>query len=161
MVERIKGYENQGLKWLFAFDSCLKLDCLDKLEKRLKSMPNAWRDARLIQTVLGRLIDSVSETIPPEQRIAILKNLMHQEIRIGTAATASAPDFTLVPLKSVYVLVDAAMDSVCDFCNKSVMDARKCELRRALDAFTTLDREEIDGCRYRMGSMDRNFLEEE
>ena len=161
MVERIKGNENQGLKWLFAFDSCLKLDCLDKLEKRLKSMPNGWRDARMIQTVLGRLIDNLSETIPPEQRISILKNLMNQEIRIGTSAVASVPDFTLVPLKSAYILSQAAMDNQCLFCAKSVMDARKCELRKALDAFTTIDREEIDGCRYRAGSMDRDFLEEE
>lgn len=161
MVERIKGYENQGLKWLYAFDSCLKLDCMDKLEKRLKSIPNGWRDARMIQSVLGRLIDRLTDTIPPEQRIAILTNLTKQEIRIGATSVASAKDFTLVPLESAYVLVDAAMDSVCDFCSKTVMEARKCELRKALDAFTTLDREEIQGCRYRMGSMDRDFLEEE
>lgn len=159
-MERVKGYENQGLKWLFAFDSCLRLECLNALEKRLKSVPNGWRDARMIEVQLGKLIDRVAETIPIEQRISILRNLRSQEIRIGTSAAASVPDFTLVPLESAYVLTQAAMDNQCLFCSKTVMEARKCELRKALDRFTTLDREEIDGCRYRAGSMDREFLKE-
>lgn len=160
-VDRIRGSENQALKWLFGFSSCIGSDAFDKLHRRLSTIPGDWRDARMIQTRLDNLIDRLCETIPNDQKGAILRNLMNQEICIRVPSYASEPSYTLVPLESCNVLAQAAMDSQCNFCSKTAAEAHACPLRKALDKFTTLDREEIEGCRYRAGTMDRDFLEED
>lgn len=58
-----------------------------------------------------------------------------------------------IALSDLVTLVKCAKQNECFACSKTFMEARKCELRKSLDHWTTHNMEEVDGCAYREASL--------
>ena len=66
-VQAVNGKEMCALEFLAAFDEQMKLD--EKvLEERLRSIPNGWRNFRMIRTQHHLLMDALYDTMPDTKR---------------------------------------------------------------------------------------------
>ncbi len=129
--------EYAELKHLFGLVSAMQVT-RPYLEKRLRTVPGAWRDFRLVQSVSQKLLERVLRTVPVNKLHQIsgdLKNL-RIDIRIdpfhrpGQEQTLKGYEF--VPVEALQVICGKATDAECMFCGKHGRAARKCTLRKAL-----------------------------
>lgn len=151
-LKRVRSAENQALKCFCAMDSMMQRDTM-ALESRVRSIKNGWRDYRMLQAVMRNLREKIYETIPQEQVATIERNLSAMEFKIGAARVAGETDFVYISLPDLITLVRYAKQNECFACAKTKQEARKCELRKSLDAWTTHNMEEVDGCAYREASL--------
>lgn len=151
-LKRVRSAENQALKCFCAMDSMMQRDTM-ALEGRVRSIKNGWRDYRMLQSVMRNLREKIYDTIPPEQVQTIERNLSTMEFRIGAARVATDDDYVYIKLPDLVTLVRYAKQNECFACDKDKQEARKCDLRKCLDSWTTHNMEEVDGCAYREASL--------
>lgn len=151
-LKRVRSAENQALKCFCAMDTMMQRETI-ALENRVKSIKNGWRDYRMLQAVMRNLREKIYDTIPPEQVQTIERNLSTMEFRIGAAQVGGVTDYVYIALPDLVTLVKYAKQNECFACSKTFMEARKCELRKSLDHWTTHNMEEVDGCAYREASL--------
>ena len=116
--------------------------CAGQLEKRLKLIPGAWRDYRMIQTVALKLIQMLLYTIPEKKKKQISAEL-HNTI---TEVTVKKPSIT-ADMKSYYddnltYVSQLALERItrrcvefdCIFCEKAGKEAKRCQLRQDIES---------------------------
>ena len=104
----------------------------EPLKSRLQTIPNGWRDFRMITARLGRLVEQIYETMPTN-RVRYMQTLCeYGEILIRVRPAAKSDENLLIPISALKVLVNAAMSEHCTMCFKSRAEAKACELRKAL-----------------------------
>ena len=151
-MKRVRSAENQALKCFCAMDSMMQRE-LAPLVNRIKTIKNGWRDYRMLQVVMRKLREKIYDTVPPEQIRTIEANLSTMEFHIGAAQVSRKEDFVYIALADLVTLVRYAKANECFACAKDKQAARKCELRKSLDHWTTHNMEEVDGCAYREASL--------
>lgn len=146
---RMNGNEYESLRALFGLCSEWKR-AINTLERRFKGIDHGWRDARLIETLLFKLLDKVVLTIESDQLKRISKDLKntHVKVSIGKDATDD-PMYTYMPARSLKVLINTAAAAECAFCDKNEGEARKCPLRIAMNSTLAHDLKTVEGCEYR------------
>ena len=118
---------------LFAFYASLhEIDRAKKeMEKRIRLIPNGWRDINLIQSVLTRLVDQIRKTIPPDKLSSLDRNGKRMTYRVHfTPPVTLPPDELIIKGDDLDTLVRYAHDYSCTACDK---DCNKCTLGKALD----------------------------
>lgn len=113
-----------------------------KIEKRIRSIPNGWRDYRCVIAKLEKLADDLIQTIPKEK----LPNLQRMVRRIkfkmvvGPQACSTNKDETVVGIDDLDKLVTAARER-CTFCTDWTRGkCDRCELGKVLDRVLRYDR---------------------
>lgn len=129
-VMRLRSDETNDLFALYA--SLHEIDrAKSSLEKRLRSIPGAWRDISLLRSVLSKLVDRILETVPPEKLVSISRNMRCMTYRVYLSRPVTIPhDEVLVDGEDLEVLTRYAHGYTCVGCDK---DCNKCELGKALD----------------------------
>lgn len=119
------------------------------LKCRLQTIPNGWRDYRMIVSRVGRLIDQLYNTMP-ERRVKYMEQLCaHGEILIRVKPAAKSDENLLIPVSALKVLVNHAMKGTCTMCFDGRDGVKKCKLRKALmEAAPPVDLEKGE-CPYR------------
>lgn len=147
-TKRMNGDEYEAFRALFGLASEWERAGAT-LERRIRTITGGWRDAKLLQSKSIKLIEGITQTIPSEQIVKIAKDLKHTHVKVSVGRDfANEPGYTYLPLNSLRGLIDGAMEK-CNFCDCNYEQARKCELRKSLDAVTLNDLPELDGCAYR------------
>ena len=118
---------------LFALHACL--DQFDRaradMEKRPNLIPNGKRDMAMITAVLDKLIDKIMDTIPPEKRDSLKRNMRRMCYQIYLAHPAVRhPEEIILTGPDLEVLTRYSHSYACLGCDK---DCNKCELGKALD----------------------------
>ena len=131
--------EYYALRNLFGMVSSFEITSKD-LEKRVRSIPNGWRDMRLLTTLSEKLMTNIVSTIPTKKLQMIRKELEHTVVHIDVKnnvlpAKKETADsrFTYVPEGVIDRLVDRVVQSECLFCDKVGKDAKHCQLRKDIE----------------------------
>lgn len=127
---RLRREETNDLFALYA-----SLDQFDRAQadmgKRLSLIPNGKRDMAMLRAVLDKLIDRIMDTIPPEKRENLKRNLRRMCYQIYLAHPAVAnPEEIIITGKDMEVLTRYVHGYACMGCDK---DCNKCELGMTLD----------------------------
>lgn len=140
----LKTGEATQMQLLHGFLQIL-VDAQEPLEKRLKRC-GRWRQYRVVQAWMGRIVNDLMNTIEPRKRNLFLVNLWNQEIRVVNKGGVSAmPYMTVCREDDLLWLIKDEIRENCAVCMGHGPDMRKCELRRHLKNMTLFDLDESGG----------------
>ena len=125
----------------------------DALRQRLRAIPNGWRDWRLMDTILYRLLQQIVDTLPNKSRQYLTKLKNHDEMLIRFEPAARTPEWLLIRDVDLKEIVNAAMASECATCLKEGKQIDRCPLRRAMIDICPPHQEPATGCGYREAAM--------
>lgn len=132
-----KAHVNSALGMM----ACLQeLKQAEQMKKRFKAIPNGWRDLRMIEAVLSRLIDDILQTYPLEKLVSMQRMLPHMKYRLQCGATASKlnEDECIILEKDLDTLSIYAHEQ-CKLCFNQ--DCKRCPLGKVLDGIIAEDRD--------------------
>ena len=105
---------------------------LDKIQKRLKSMPGAWRDARCALKMLQKTMSAVLSTIPAEGKLSLIQQMKYTVTRTVTETpglNTGIDKSVLYMDENAYIrLCSRAMADNCFYCMKSGKEFKRCKL---------------------------------
>lgn len=114
----------------------------NQMEKRIRSIPNGWRDLKCVLSLTGKMVENLVMTIPPE-KLPNLRRMLPKvrfKLVLGPQATNTEKDETLIGHDDLDVLVAAARER-CKMCvDWSVGKCTRCEVGRVLDHVVSFDR---------------------
>lgn len=129
----------------------------EAIKERLKTLPGAWRDYRLMQSLGRKLYRSLSRTLTDLQfqQFSLLEK--HGECKVSMHNFSRNEEFRLVHIGCFDTVVSGAIAGICELCIKDEKEIRKCKLKKALEM--ALPPKEIPrfGCAYRLISSDPNW----
>lgn len=103
------------------------------LEKRLRMVPDLYRQFRIAQTSVNKLVDGLYSTIPVDTLIMMRARCDNGEVVLRPRSPLNKnTDCKIVLEKDLHTLINTAMASTCAFCMKDVRESKKCPLRKAL-----------------------------
>lgn len=107
---------------------------------RLKYIPNALRDLRMIKSVLSNLLVNILSTIPVDKLESIqrMSRRMHYNVTFGAQASQMETDEVLLTTNQVDIFARYAHEH-CKLCVD--MDCGRCDLGRTFDKTLTIDRD--------------------
>ncbi len=116
------------------FDRCEK-----EMEQRVRACPNGWRDLRLIESTLDRLVENILQTVPIEKLQSIKRMMPGMQYKSYYGRPASIEkDETIIQTESLDVLTDFAHEH-CKFCIDG--NCNNCKLGKVLDSILAEDRD--------------------
>lgn len=113
----------------------------DQVEKRIKSIPNGWRDMRMIISVLQSLVEKMLRTLPMEKRETLyrlvpdIRYTISYHKRVGRADEPISGIYT----KDLDILCWATHEYLCKLCDGK---CQQCDIGKAFDRMIGTDREE-------------------
>lgn len=128
--KRINSVTREALTILYAAGQAIDM-VAPKLEQLTRRVPNGWRDLRMVQSKLDKLVESVLNTIPVEQLDTMIAQMRISHLRIVTNDVGKSDESKwLVPRDELTELVAAVVDEKCLMCDKT--DWYNCKLRRII-----------------------------
>lgn len=148
MNKRMNGRERQLTEYLYAVDAKMtQFD--DTLKERLQEIPNGWRQYRLVQSTLHRLLWQLLGRLEPRDEVHF--NLLHDkgEMLIRMQSFTRVPEMTYISDVSLEEIIRAAMAGECAMCLREGREIDKCALRRALWDVVPPEEERVTSCGYK------------
>lgn len=108
--------EYEGLRTLFGVISMIPV-VETKLQERVKSIPTAWRDLRLMGRLSEKLLDGLLVTVPARKLLSMRSELGRTRIIMTLNPSGDPMDYT-VSEEAVVNLVKAACDVKCFGCTE-------------------------------------------
>lgn len=111
-----------------------------EMEKRIRAIPNGWRDLRLIQAKLDKLLDGIHLTVQPEKRLTMQRMAPRMKFRVwcGHEAIRTAPNEVVLTKEEMAVLMTYAWNE-CSMCVEQRCD--RCPLGKTFDSILHYDRD--------------------
>lgn len=122
--------------------------CTKEMEARLRAIPNAWRDWRLVTSATGRIVDKLLDTIPTKQLQRIVHIFEHGEVLIRERSFVRSPQLITMPLDDLTFITEAAIKAQCRHCLRTGKEVKRCKLYRALIGAAPPDKLPRYGCGY-------------
>ena len=130
MAERIKSIEREALMALYGAEQLLE-KCSREFRDLSRRTKNGYRDIRLVEVKLNKLIDHILETVPEEQLRTVQRHMGMSEIRVVTKNyTGKYEDDWLISREDVFELTKAAAER-CMTCENTT--GKGCAIARLLD----------------------------
>lgn len=135
-VERVplSGREYYALRELFAAVDGFSRNA-QALEKRVRMIPNGYRDLRMLQSVSAKLMRDILETVPVKKLIQIRRELENSEMilrvkPVNPKKNEYDDNLTYVPQQALERICRKAIELECFCCEKKDREAKKCQLRK-------------------------------
>ena len=142
--KRINSVTREALTILYAAGQAIDM-VAPKLEQLTRRVPNGWRDLRMVQSKLDKLVESVLNTIPVEQLDTMIAQMRISHLRIVTNDVGKSDESKwLVPRDELTELVAAVVDEKCLMCDKT--DWYNCNLRRIISDLPVDVKNVPNGC---------------
>ena len=144
----LSGQEYYAARALMGIVSTFETE-LKVLEKRLKAIPYGWRDAKMIAAVADTLLIRLLKTVPPNKLAQIQHEISHTRVEINVTRdyTGKAREqFTYVPNGALEWLEDKVIDMECSMCDLDEKQAKKCPVRKNIEALYMYDFPERESC---------------
>ena len=120
------------------------------LEKRLRSVPDLYRQYRIAKAAMSKALSGLYDTLPLSSLLRLQKTCANSEVLVRPKTTLAVQNDSLIVLqKDMTTLINAAMSAQCAVCLKVGKETKKCELRKCL--LNIVPPEEIDNtfmCEY-------------
>ena len=128
--KRINSVTREALTILYAAGQAIDM-VAPKLEQLSRRVPNGWRDLRMVQSKIDKLIESMLNTIPVQQLDTMISQMRISHLRIVTNDVGKSDESKwLVARDELTELVAAVVDEKCLMCDKT--DWYNCKLRRII-----------------------------
>lgn len=140
--------EYQGLRSLFGSKNSLEINWTE-LTKRVKSIPNGYRDLRMLMSVTDKLLYKILETIPTERLKTIKKELDLTYCKVELASPMTKIDSAMVVVDEgpLYRLISEAVKYHCIGCDMTHKDAkRKCQFYKDIQSCYHYEFTKCDTC---------------
>lgn len=114
--------------------------CETEMEKRVRAIPNGWRDLRLIRTKLNKLLDDLILTVQPEKRATMNRMAPRMRFRVwcGHEVIKTAPNEVVITQNEMTTLLEYAWSAECSICMEGRCD--QCKLGKVFDSILSYDR---------------------
>ena len=134
----LSGREYYALRELFGIVSSFN-KCAGVLNERVRSIPGAYRDYRMIQTVAEKLMQKILTTVPQKKLVQISKELECTQVAVEVKREISPSRndesmITYVPQRALERITEKVVGYECLGCEKAGKDARRCQLRKDIEA---------------------------
>lgn len=140
--QRIREVELHDLFKLYAaWDAVEKVQEDSFFVNRVKSIPNGWRDLRMLRAILEKLVNAIMWTIPAEKVEGVARTVQRMRYSITQGKAATRPDDNreqIVNAWEIDALVHAAHQYRCRLCDGA--NCGQCQLGKALDNLVAYDR---------------------
>ena len=126
--------EYASLRAIFAAISEMD-DRIPNLTKRIKTIPNGWRNFRAAESMMYNLLQEILETVPKDKLSQIQRELNNTKliIKVTEAPVKQEQGITYLKEDVLNRIVDRACANDCLFCSKSGSEVRKCQLRKDVE----------------------------
>lgn len=113
---------------------------LTAMEKRFRTIPNGWRDMRMIQSVFDRLVDNVLDTVPTDKLITLQTLIKDTRVHITYSRQIGKMQDAVTGIheKDLDLLTAVAHDGVCKLCDGN---CDMCDIGKVFDKFLYTERE--------------------
>lgn len=134
MNAEIKRYaptsrETRSIEMIAVLDARLGND-RTYLEDRLRSVPDLYRQWRIAETAVCKVVDGLYETLPNETKMRIRKLYNNGEVIVRPKGSLTRDNDTAIVLaKDLELLAKTVKSSECAMCIKSGKDIKRCKIR--------------------------------
>ena len=153
-TKKLTGREYSAMLSLFAAISHYQ-ELYPILSKRADMVPGTQEMMDETSRLTGEIIDRLLGTIPQEKLRHMKADLDHVKLYIKVEPPGSVPSvdmrsFSYVPTRTLNELLAYAMEHDCFLCDKTPAEARKCPVRKMIDAALVHEVDAIDAqhCKY-------------
>ena len=124
--------ELHTIELIAGLDARLTMD-KEYLIPRLKSVPDLWRQYRIAETAIAKVLDGLYETVDAHALLHMRKIYDHGEVVIRPRNPLNKrTDTQIVLTEDLKNLVNIVIGDQCAMCLKTGRDIKKCKLRKAL-----------------------------
>lgn len=137
MSVEIKRYdptsrETRSIEMIAVLDARLAND-RPYLEDRLRSVPDLYRQWRIAETAVCKIVDGLYDTLPTKTLMRIRKIFNNGEVIVRPkGGLTKDSDTAIVLAEDLKMLADTARKSECAMCLKEGKDIKRCKLRESL-----------------------------
>ena len=143
------GNELYGIEILAALDAQIN-ERGKFLEERLKSVPDLYRQYRIAQTAIGKVIDGLYTTVPTKTLLHMQKLSASGELVIRQKPVVRFDDVRFALISDLKDIANVVVANECAICLKDQREQRKCKLRKAMERVMPVDKVFEDKCQYRV-----------
>ena len=145
--------ENQFMTDLIILKNSLAKRGESVRERLLKVNPNAWRDLRLLQSLVNRLQEQLMETMPLSREDYYLALCQHANYHLEITGPIRPEHMVIISDRNLGAILDVCMENECLMCLRDGKEIEECPIRRALLEVGPPSRIREDGsglgCEYR------------
>lgn len=105
---------------------------VDACEKRLKTQGTAWRDARLLVSLVDKLQNAMIATLPDRYVDQYIELARKGTLKVVLPGPLHGVTYSLVSNTDLAVIAEYALRDQCGLCIRTGKEARDCPLRKAL-----------------------------
>jgi hypothetical protein len=136
-TEPVSGREYAAMQSLFAVISTLQVS-EPVLEQRLRKLGGGvWRDFRMLTTKADKVMRALLTTVPVNKLAQISRNFDHTRVYIKVEApglkSKDDTNWLYVPASALDYVLNEMLGANCILCDKSEVEGRKCQHRKALE----------------------------
>lgn len=129
----------------------------DAIKERLKAIPGAWRDYRLMESLGRKLYRTLSRTLTDLQYHQFELLETHGECKISMHNFSRNEEFRLVHIECFDTVLSGAIEGVCSLCIKSEKEVHRCKLKKAMEQVRPPKDIPRFGCAYRLITSDPDW----
>lgn len=131
-----------------------------EMEGRFRSIPNGWRNLKMVISVLDKLLSDIMMTVPPEKLSSMSRMLPRMRFRVSCGVQASELD------SEECIIAQRDADVLCTFAHEHCMmcldgDCNRCPLGKTLDSIMTYDRDGQSWSMVSLSSVREGYDEED
>lgn len=121
------GKEYTALLRIFATETAL-VETEPVLRDRLRTIPNGWRDFKMIIRRLGDLSSDILDTVPLKKLFQIQREVKAVRVKLSIGPDASCKDDQVIYIneKAFIALLDQVVQYNCLLCDKHGREVKKC-----------------------------------
>lgn len=144
----VNSYELRTIEFMMALNARLRSGEKD-MRDRLRTIPNGWRQYRMVEGVTDKLLDRVYNTMPTKTIHYIEKLQLFGEVKVQFKPASQLPGGEYVKEDDLKVITNCAMAASCAVCLKDEREIKRCKLRKALQDVLVPEEIPKTGCPYR------------
>jgi len=104
----------------------------ESVRERLKPLPGAWRDLKLLITLVTKTQNRLVDTMP-ERRQDYYYNLAQRgRLKVELPGPSKTPQYVMIGTRELSVIIEAAMCGECAMCLRTGREAKNCLIRNTL-----------------------------
>lgn len=144
------GRELKSIEAIAMLDEQL-IHAVEDCEDFIRHIPNGWRDLRMVQKVVARLMTAIYDIVPGKTLKHFQDLVNYGEISVRFKPVGSVQEKILMHGDEAEVLVDTCLAEKCSLCMLEGPDVKRCPLRKCLIHVappTDFEEERPIGCEY-------------
>lgn len=144
----LDSQELRTIEFMMALNARLKIG--EKyMRDRLRTIPDGWRQYRMMEAVSDKLLDKVYDTLPTKTLCYLQKLSIFGEVKVQFRPASRLEDWYYVKESDLKLITDITMSATCAVRLKNEREIKQCKLRKAFQDVLIPPEVPKIGCPYR------------